>query len=35
MKQFGSPRLTNPLISEQFFHDPPSLPVFQKQETLP
>ena len=23
MKQFGSPRLTNPLISEQFFHDPP------------
>ena len=43
MKQFGNPPLsmwtpspppllTNPSISEQFFHDPSSLSKFQKQD---
>ena len=36
MKQFGNPPLSmNLLISEQFFHDPPSLSKFQKQEPPP
>ena len=41
MKQFGNPPLSKttlpfqltPPISEQFFHDSPSLSKFQKQET--
>ena len=32
-KQFGNPPLsTNPLISDQFFHDPPFCPNFKNKK---